>query len=260
VGSVKPLLLIDGDHVLYRSLTAAEHEANWGNGIWTLHIQEDEAWMRIQRNLQALVKYTKLSDPEVILCFGSGRSFRRALDPGYKAWRRDEDTGKRIPMRYSAMRRRLIEGDGGYKTQHWSGLEGDDVIGILATYPPNVERVVIASEDKDLMQIPGRNWRQGTMTTITEAEADYWFLYQTLIGDVVDGFKGCPGVGPKKAEKILAVPTWASIVSAFRQAGLTEQEALLQARLARIIRWSDWDPERKEPKLWMPMGGMLLTA
>ena len=34
-------------------------------------------------------------------------------------------------------------------------------------------------------------------------EADFNFYYQTLIGDAVDNYKGCPNVGKVKATKFL---------------------------------------------------------
>ena len=34
--------------------------------------------------------------------------------------------------------------------------------------------------------------------------------------------------------------------------GMTKDDALLQARLARILRWSDWDHEKSIIKLWEP--------
>jgi DNA polymerase-1 len=60
-------------------------------------------------------------------------------------------------------------------------------------------------------------------------------------------------MGPKKAEKLLAeAPSWAPVVKAFTDAKLTADDALKQARLARILRWDDWDKEKKEPILWTP--------
>jgi DNA polymerase-1 len=67
-------------------------------------------------------------------------------------------------------------------------------------------------------------------------------------------------VGKVKAAQILdsivedATPQqrWETVVSVFEKAGLTEQDALTQARLARILRWSDWDNTKKEPILWSP--------
>jgi hypothetical protein len=69
-------------------------------------------------------------------------------------------------------------------------------------------------------------------------------MYQTLVGDTADGYRGCPKVGPVKAEKILdttvwsdggkcadVYPMWPRVVAAYEKASLTEDDALVQARL-----------------------------
>ena len=38
----------------------------------------------------------------------------------------------------------------------------------------------------------------------------------------------------------------------YKRAKLDEEEAITQARLARILRASDWDSENKKPILWQP--------
>ena len=88
--------------------------------------------------------------------------------------------------------------------------------------------------------------------TITEDEANYFHLYQTLIGDTADNYKGCPGIGPVTAHRLLSVsPTWATVKDAFALKGLSEDDALLQARIARILRATDVDANYK-PILWKP--------
>ena len=87
---------------------------------------------------------------------------------------------------------------------------------------------------------------------VTQEQADYNHLLQTLTGDSVDGYSGCPGIGPKRAEKILETCDWDSVVSAYNKAGLEEQDALVQARVARILRWGEYDKRKKEPILWNP--------
>jgi DNA polymerase-1 len=98
------------------------------------------------------------------------------------------------------------------------------------------------------------NTRTGKMITVTEEEADYNHLMQTLTGDAVDNYIGCPGIGKVNAKKILdaADDKWAAIVKAYEKAGLTEEDALIQARCARILRHTDYDLEKKEVILWSP--------
>jgi DNA polymerase-1 len=153
--------------------------------------------------------------------------------------------------------REQVEAD--YKCRAFPGLEADDVMGVLATHPKTVResQPIIISQDKDMQTIPTQVWRQGELINVTEEMADYYHMFQTLVGDTSDGYKGCPGVGKVKAEKILGsrdamLTMWQSVVFAYEKAGLTEQDALTQARLARILRWGDWDNTKKEPILWSP--------
>ena len=46
--------------------------------------------------------------------------------------------------------------------------------------------------------------------------------------------------------------SWATVVKAFESKGLTEEDALLNARLAKILTHEDYDAKRQEPKLWTP--------
>jgi DNA polymerase-1 len=130
-------------------------------------------------------------------------------------------------------------------------------MGVLATHPKTVRECqpIIISQDKDMQTIPTQVWRQGELMTISEAQADYYHMFQTLVGDTSDGYKGCPGVGKVKAEALLSDHDrshWDIVKAAYEKAKLTEQDALTQARLARILRWSDWDNTKKEPILWTP--------
>jgi len=41
-------------------------------------------------------------------------------------------------------------------------------------------------------------------------------------------------------------------VAAFESRGLTEEDALIQARVARILRADDYDFKESQPILWSP--------
>jgi DNA polymerase-1 len=114
--------------------------------------------------------------------------------------------------------------------------------------------------------LPAKVWNGKALVGYTDQEADYWHMLQTLTGDAVDGYKGCPGIGPVGAEKLLNGPAvegeatydsgdpvlWPRVVAAYEKKKLTEEDALRNARLARILRWDDWDRKKKEPILWSP--------
>ena len=130
-------------------------------------------------------------------------------------------------------------------------LEADDAMGIYAT---KLTGNIIVSPDKDMRQIPGKLYNLEDTTTITPDEGARWHLIQTLAGDQTDGYSGVPGIGVKRAETLFNKEgySWATVVKAFEDKGLTEEDALLNARLARILTVEDYDSKQKEPKLWTP--------
>ena len=113
---------------------------------------------------------------------------------------------------------------------------------------------IIVSPDKDMRQIPGKLYNLETTQDITAEEGKQWHYIQTLAGDQTDGYSGVPGIGVKRAETLFNKEgySWATVVKAFEDKGLTEEDALLNARLARILTIEDYDTKRQEPKLWTP--------
>lgn len=141
-------------------------------------------------------------------------------------------------------------------------LEADDILGILATSSRIIthpgEKIII-SVDKDMKSIPGLFYDTGAreLYEIPKDEADKWHMTQTLTGDTADGYPGCPGIGKIKAGRILdggnsVAEWWPLVVKAYEKVGLTEADALVQARIARICRVTDYDFRKKEVKLWNP--------
>lgn len=244
-------LLFDGDMILFAACSAVETEINWEKDLWTLHADAAEAKAKIDSRIEALtekvlrhLKHT--GGYEIILCFTDDVNFRKSFLPTYKHNR----AGKRKPTCYKAVKAWAMEA---YKAYLRPGLEADDCLGILSTGKQNT---IIISGDKDFKSVPGRffDFSRDVFYEISEDEANYWHMYQTLNGDPVDGYSGCPGVGPKTAEKILKEdPSWQRVVQEFEKKGLTEEEALLQARVARILRCTDYDMKKKEPILWVPL-------
>ena len=48
---------------------------------------------------------------------------------------------------------------------------------------------------------------------------------------------------------------WQHVLKAYAKAGLSEEEALTQARVARICRSNDYDFKTKQVILWSPNNG-----
>lgn len=242
-------ILVDADLTCHRQTVAIEHPFDWGGGLWTLHSNANDAKPWIERYLDSLKE--DLQADEIILCWNDADSgnFRKDWDPDYKGNR----LGTRKPLAFYEVREWM---KGLWKSYDRPGLEGDDIMGILATHPkvePADEKIIV-SGDKDLLTIPGWHyWPTEGIFHIDEAWANYHFYYQTLIGDQSDGFPGCPGVGPKTAAKALDEdPSWQTVVRIYESKGLNEESAIHQARLARILRADDYDFKTKRPIPWTP--------
>jgi DNA polymerase-1 len=235
------LLLIDGDIIAYKAAASAETPIDWGDGLWTLHSFESDVAIRIEDQIQKLVDEAPVQD--CIVALSDKENFRKELVTYYKANRKNT----RKPMLLTWAREFMMSK---YNTVIYRRLEADDVLGILGTSNPDT---IIWSEDKDLLTIPARHWINGEVVTISEAEANYNFAYQTLVGDSTDNYSGCPTVGPKTANKLLSSGCgWDTVVTAFKSKGLSEEVALENARLARILRNGEYDTDTGEVKLWQP--------
>jgi len=130
-------------------------------------------------------------------------------------------------------------------------LEADDALGIYATLHPGN---VIVSPDKDMKQIPGQLYNMEEMFTVSPEEGERMHYLQTLSGDQTDGYGGVPGVGMKRAASWFEKHgyNWEAVVRAFVEKDLGEREALINARLAKILTVNDYDFATGEPILWTP--------
>jgi len=241
-------LALDADILIYKAASSAEVEIDYGNDIWSLYTDLKDAKAAFQFQLDKITE--KLGIKDFVCCLSDHKSnFRKQVDPTYKSNRK----GTRKPVGYVALCDWVEET---FQTFRKPTLEADDCLGILATMPQNQgDKCIMVSDDKDLLCCPGKLYRptKDEFVNITEADADRAFFTQVLTGDTTDGYKGVPGIGPKKAEAILgARPHWAAVEQAFTKAGMTKDDAIQQARLARILRFSDWDEEKGEVKLWHP--------
>lgn len=245
-------LLLDSDIIAYKFAAAAEERVDWdGDGDYTYTIEplEDIA-PKVVEYIGSLV--SKLKATRVIVCLScpTCENFRLRIFPEYKQNR----VGVRKPALLSPLKQFMRDN---YECYERPGLEADDIMGILSTHPKLMPgKKIIVSEDKDMQTIPGWLFNPAKDIKpryITEAEADRYHFYQTLIGDATDNYKGASQIGPVKAEKILDDdPTWYAVLWAFLCRGHTKEEALVQARVSRICRSSDYNFNNKEVVLWTP--------
>jgi DNA polymerase-1 len=245
------IALIDADVFVYRVGLAIETPIEWGDGIWTLHADLDQAKQMLDDRIENVRKALDADRVEVALSCSTKEGFRFALLPTYKSNRK----ATRKPIIHGALREYLLAT---YTSYEMPTLEADDILGILATQPDTGETRVICSVDKDfktLPEVPFYDLNTEKTTVATRKEAYSFFMAQVLAGDSVDGYKGCPKIGMITAAKLLAPCTsraemWAVIVKAYEKAGLNEAEALLNARMARILTWDDWNMHTQKLTLW----------
>lgn len=235
-------LLIDADYIVYKCCAACETEIDYGEDVIFVTSNYSDAYKAVTRDISNIQnQFGNFAKP--ILFFSDSKNFRKKISPDYKGHR-----NRKKPCGYKRVIRDLRIN---YEVIVMKTLEADDAMGIYATaHPGNT----IVSPDKDMRQIPGKLYNLTDTTTITAEEGAKWHMIQTLAGDQTDGYSGVPGIGVKRAETLFNKEgySWSTIVKAFEDKGLTENDALLNARLARILTLDDYDTKRQEPILWTP--------
>lgn len=223
----KPIqVLIDGDIPAYRAAAAtdgkmykcqdksyhktkksAEAKTAWlGATSDTIECQyTPEPLENAIHNMDTMIKgaLRKISDhyrrpvvPQIFIS-GSG-NFRNEVYPKYKESRKKT----RKPENLKGCKQHLVD--------HWdadyvNGYEADDLLSIHS-YALEHKDCIIVSVDKDLLQIPGEHYNlvKEEFTTIQPSEGRHLFWTQVLTGDKTDDIEGLHGIGPKKAQVILA--------------------------------------------------------
>ncbi len=257
-------LLIDADVVAYEAAFSNEQAFEFEPGWWTWQVKWDDVLESFDATVQTMMDTLQADDFKLCLTDSEG-NFRFGIHRDYKGGRKSV----RKPIILKHFKQFLIDER---KAFFKPGLEGDDCMGILATHPKLIPgEKIIVSIDKDMRTIPGKFIRWGTeegcvIEEISPSRAFYNHMKQTLTGDTTDGYKGLPGCGPKKAETILNMDpsespdlspetagiVWRSVVAAYEKAGLTEDDAVVQARMAKILDAKHYDFKAQREILWNP--------
>lgn len=211
----RDIILIDGKNFCYRyhytnknlrdshnRSTSVLHGALWG-------------LLRLQKEFP--------NTPLVFVWDGGGKTWRHEITEGtYKSNRKASPDVLMVANQLPILRTFLRKI--GCRQFKISKVEGDDLIGILATYIEKAdlfEKIIIHSNDKDFLQLAARSrihilpggmkekkWKVLDMKGMVEkggCEPHLWRSVRALIGDSVDGIPGVKrGVGPKTALKMIA--------------------------------------------------------
>jgi len=266
----KPLtLLIDADVLRYQLAFSNTKAIDWdGDGDKMEVYQEDAARVQLDDYIDGFVQQFRATDYVLALTCPK-HNFRKDVLGTYKQQRHEKPKPALWYFVDQCIQEKYLD-----KVMLRENLEGDDILGTLATHPspkraPNA-RIVI-SIDKDLRTIPARLYNPqkpdlGTVT-INEHDADLFWMKQTLMGDTTDNYIGCRGIGAGKVDPILMpihelyreapagehlAALWEAVVKTFESKGFTADDALTQARLARILRHGDLNYKTNKVKLWTP--------
>ena len=238
------MLLIDSDFLAYKAAQACEIGIDFGEDVIIAQSQFSEVLKVFHNELNKVTN--AMMEDNFILYFSSTKNFRKKIYPDYKGHRM-----KRKPLGYKRLVNYCREN---HNFKLIEGLEADDTIGIEATRFADPSNIIV-SPDKDMRQIPSTLWNlTDDVTEITKEDGDKWHLIQSLSGDPTDGYSGCPGIGVKRATELLDKNEnkWEAVCKAYRDRGLSDDDALLNARLAKILRNEDYDHDRNQPILWTP--------
>lgn len=255
-----PCLLVDADVLAYQAAAATQKIICFEEDTFTPVASLTDALAAFDARLDRLLRTFHTADYRLCFSDDDANLFRREIFPAYKRNRE----GKPRPVVLKKLRDRLLRELPAAYVCRKPGLEADDCLGILATRRSRLPSriTIIVSIDKDMRGIPGLFYDMGHpeqgVQTITTEQADLWFMTQALTGDPVDGYPGCPKVGPATAAKLFRdMPStidalWPVVLATYEKAGFGPEYALTQARLARILRAEDYDFKNSTVKLWTP--------
>ena len=192
---MKTVTLIDGDTLVWRvAYKFSEQE-----------LQDDQHWqVENQTTLELKQIMDKTATEYMVGFLGDGLpTFRDnlALSVPYKGNRKEKPDWY---VKVSPIIKKFLKAKYGF--QMVSGIEVDDVLSMTVHSLKEDHELIIAGIDKDLLQIPGKHYNYGNDSWLLVhpevAEKTLWL--QVLTGDSTDNIQGLPGIGPKKAEAILA--------------------------------------------------------
>lgn len=288
---MKRKLLIDGDVIAFTAASAVQkiHEDSFGFVQPFANRQEGEA---VVDNMIAGLQTIMGTKDFVVVLSDPKDNWRFDVMPTYKRHRVEPFAGAVRPLLLKPLKQYLVDNYGAF---FWEGLEADDVLGIMSTEPQDTEERIICGKDKDFKTIPGKYHKLKDLTSsgkpiileVTPWEATRFHMFQTLKGDMTDGYGGCPNIGDRRAEELLDSPVmlrptkgvitvgknkgkettkwvseptrdyWQMIVSHYHKGydgnyEVAADMALLNARVANILHWDQYNQDTKEITLWTP--------
>lgn len=243
VPNAKKLLLLDAYALIFRAFYAMVRSARTtSTGIDT------SAVFGFVNTLQDLLKREQPS--HIAVCFDppGGNTFRHQSYEPYKANRDKTPEGILVAVPYI---KRILEA---YRIPVFEveGYEADDVIGTLSRLAEQQGFFTyMVTGDKDFGQLVTPNIKiynpaKGEILGVEQVNAKYGIESPRqlidilgLMGDSADNIPGCPGIGPKTAEKL--IQQYGSVENLLARAdelkGAQKQRVIDNAEQIRVSKW-----------------------
>jgi DNA polymerase-1 len=182
----------------------------------------------------------------VVVWDGGLAAERLAIFPEYKAQRAE------MPADLRSQLDQIVAYLRAARIPSWmrEGSEADDCIAVLSSQAVEAGmRVVIATGDKDFMQLVGSSvqllgpgdkpdtfWGVEEVRRKTGVEPEQIVDWLSLVGDTVDNIPGVPGVGPKTASNLLG--QFGSIEALYRRLSEVSSQRLRKslAQSAQLVK------------------------
>ncbi len=231
-------VLIDGDIVAYRSAFA------------TQDLSSVDAKAKADELIEFILEQTTVfptPDDYIIFLTGVG-NFRHEISKTHKYKGNRSDSEK--PIHLPIIREHFVSRYGAIVSE---GEEADDLIAKEATRLNN--KVVVASIDKDMLQIPcwHFNFGKNEWKKVSKWEGLKFFYTQILTGDRADNIVGLWKVGPVRASKILQecnteYDLWSACLGAYDG---NKDRVVENARLLWLRKKDNeiWQPPKEEDTL-----------
>lgn len=215
-------MIVDGNNLLMRSIHATAHAGMAHQGIptgpLTVFISSLTRLIRDERPTHLAVAWDSV-----------GPGHRHAIDAEYKANRRPGPISELKNTAFPQARQFLKAAR--ISQLSIDGYEADDIIANwwrMVWLETAEDKIVIASSDKDFLQLLGSNpngvetelvrlssadtptdrWNLDRLQTEMGFEPEDWPKVTALTGDASDNVIGLAGIGPKKAAKLLTRYNW----------------------------------------------------
>jgi len=180
--------IVDADTILYAICFQLEQETDFSK-----HMDALDSWFN------DLFDKTSATHYHAFLTVTKANRYKKAVTREYKGNRKN----RKKPRFFVDLRNYMIEK---YKAEHYDGWEADDLVLTMGKHYDDLnEDWVIVTVDKDLHQMPGYFYdpKNDKFFHVVKSEAAENLALQWLAGDSTDNVVGIPGIGPKKAAKIL---------------------------------------------------------